>query len=310
MIHDKSLDYSNPSRLIFPSNFITLLEVLMHCIVVIALILFTGILKADGLSAGQSYRCVDSRGTFNSKAYCRAKRVDGRELVELNGKPSSTWERVTVVGVFDGELRYKGLACGEWFYVAFLTQERLLKPTDPASNPACETHPLVGKLFGKTPIAPISTNPLGENTIVAQTVDRLKHARLSRTTYAWTWPTDSKIITQGYDRSSHPGIDIDGTLTTRNYAVAPGVVVYAGWKNGHGNTVEILHASGHKTLYAHHSRIFVQEGEQVRGGQAIGMTGASGTVRGPYGTHLHFELTYRGQFLDPMVYLPRVSVSR
>ena len=84
---------------------------------------------------------------------------------------------------------------------------------------------------------------------------------------------------------------------------ASGVVTYAGWNSGgYGNLVEIEHADGSFTVYAHNHRILVREGQEVDRGEQVAEMGSTGFSTGP---HLHFEIHLSGQSaVNPMAYLP------
>ena len=112
----------------------------------------------------------------------------------------------------------------------------------------------------------------------------------------WVWPTDWRVITQ-YFGWKHTGIDVDGDYTTRSYAAADGVVVYAGWRNGYGSTVEIDHSNGIMTRYGHHSKLYVKKGDMVKAGDLLAQTGTTGRSTG---THLHFEVIKNGKFQNPL----------
>ncbi len=115
----------------------------------------------------------------------------------------------------------------------------------------------------------------------------------------WVWPTDWHIITQPFGWK-HTGVDIDGDYGTHSYAAAAGTVIYSGWRNGYGNTVEINHSGGVVTRYAHHSKLLVQAGDKVVVGQTIAVTGSTGRSTG---THLHFEVIVNGKFQNPLNYV-------
>lgn len=113
------------------------------------------------------------------------------------------------------------------------------------------------------------------------------------------WPTVQKRINQYY-KWRHTGLDINGTLKDATYAVDAGIVTYAGWnKSGYGNMILIDHGNGMVTRYAHHSKHFVQAGDQVTKGQSIGMVGSTGRSTGP---HLHFEIYMNGKRVNPLEY--------
>lgn len=100
-------------------------------------------------------------------------------------------------------------------------------------------------------------------------------------------------------RKMHWGIDFSAPSNTPIQATGAGKVIFAGRKSGYGNCVEIDHGYGYKTLYAHMSKIAVKRGEKVVRGQEIGLVGSTGTSTAP---HCHYEVTLRGQKVDPIQY--------
>jgi murein DD-endopeptidase MepM/ murein hydrolase activator NlpD len=102
----------------------------------------------------------------------------------------------------------------------------------------------------------------------------------------------------------HHGIDIGAPRGTDIAAAATGKVVFVGWQRGYGKTVILSHNKGrYKTLYAHLSKISVDNGSQVYVGSKIGDVGTTGRSTGP---HLHFELRDKRDIpVNPLKYLPR-----
>ncbi len=109
----------------------------------------------------------------------------------------------------------------------------------------------------------------------------------------------------------HQGIDAQGGERQPIFAVAAGTVVGGTWgtttrdRHGYGNQVEIAHADGFATRYAHLAEApIVQPGDHVAAGQLIGYMG--GSQRGDLGAlarHLHFEVTKKGVNVDPLAFL-------
>jgi murein DD-endopeptidase MepM/ murein hydrolase activator NlpD len=121
----------------------------------------------------------------------------------------------------------------------------------------------------------------------------------------YVWPAQG-VLTSGYGwrwGRMHRGIDIAGPVGTPIMAAASGVVVRSGWNSGgYGNLVDIRHADGSMTRYAHNSRLLVREGQQVRQGQQIAEMGSTGFSTGP---HVHFEVHLPNTgTVNPMAYLP------
>ena len=98
----------------------------------------------------------------------------------------------------------------------------------------------------------------------------------------------------------HSGIDFGAPRNTPLYTTAPGVVSFAGWRGRYGRVVEIDHGFGIKTRYAHLNKISVKKGEEVGIGVEVGLLGSSGRTTGP---HLHYEILFDGEPLDPMNFI-------
>lgn len=97
-------------------------------------------------------------------------------------------------------------------------------------------------------------------------------------------------------RQFHRGIDFAGAKDSPVFAVAGGIVVAAIEKSGYGNTVEIEHGNGYKTLYAHAAKLLVENGDVVKKGQQIAEMGSTGRSTGP---HVHFEVVRDGKHINP-----------
>ena len=105
----------------------------------------------------------------------------------------------------------------------------------------------------------------------------------------------------------HLGIDIAAVRGTRVAAPAAGRVTYVGRKFAYGLTVEIEHADGITTRYAHLRTALVRAGQPVVRGGAIATVGSSGLTSGP---HLHYEVAINGQQVDPLRFrMPQLSDS-
>ena len=101
----------------------------------------------------------------------------------------------------------------------------------------------------------------------------------------------------------HTGLDFPAPTGTLVTAAGRGRVVFAGWDSGgYGNSVVIEHPLGVRSLYAHLSRIGVNQGAAVAAGNTVGRVGSTGVATGP---HLHFEVRLRGATLDPLTALRR-----
>ena len=127
----------------------------------------------------------------------------------------------------------------------------------------------------------------------------------ARTDAGWQvslqWPAVG-AITSPFGRDGarwHPGLDIGILQSLDVRAAADGMVELAGYMpgyDGYGAIVAVRHREGYSTLYAHLLRPLVRPGQIVEAGEKIGIAGCTGWCTG---THLHFELRYRGHAIDP-----------
>lgn len=98
----------------------------------------------------------------------------------------------------------------------------------------------------------------------------------------------------------HTGVDFAMKPGNRLYATGDGVIESVKFELfGYGNQVIIDHGFGYKTRYAHMSTISVVEGMKVKRGECIGLSGNSGRSSGP---HLHYEVIYKGNHVNPANY--------
>lgn len=100
-------------------------------------------------------------------------------------------------------------------------------------------------------------------------------------------------------RRFHEGMDFTAPTGTDIFATGNGKVVYSGWKQGYGETVEIDHGFNYTTRYAHCSKRMVKVGQTVKRGDVIALVGNTGKSTGP---HLHYEVHYNGKPVDPRNY--------
>lgn len=127
-------------------------------------------------------------------------------------------------------------------------------------------------------------------------------------------PVEFSRISSGFSMRFHPilqtwrahkGTDFAATTGTPARTVGDGVVEFAGMQNGFGNVVFVKHANNQETVYAHLSKINVQQGQKVSQGQTIGLVGMTGWATGP---HLHFEVRVNGVQQDPMTMAKQSNV--
>ena len=96
---------------------------------------------------------------------------------------------------------------------------------------------------------------------------------------------------------AHHGIDYANATGTPIKAAFDGQVIFMGRKGGYGNTIILRHKDGYKTLYAHLSRFENSiRNSVVKKGTIIAYMGSTGRSTGP---HLHFGLSYYGEWINP-----------
>ena len=102
----------------------------------------------------------------------------------------------------------------------------------------------------------------------------------------------------------HEGLDFTANTGTQVIATAKGTVTRSGWDFGYGNVIEVQHAEGFSTRYAHLSKRIAQVGDTVDRGSVLGEVGSTGRSTGP---HLHYEVFIRDRVINPAQVLPRGS---
>jgi len=95
----------------------------------------------------------------------------------------------------------------------------------------------------------------------------------------------------------HGGIDIAAQSGEEVYPLKSGQVIFSGWAQGYGQTIIIDHGDGFVSKYGHNLANLVSVGTEVNADQAIALVGSSGKSTGP---HLHFEVLYQGEKIDPL----------
>ena len=109
------------------------------------------------------------------------------------------------------------------------------------------------------------------------------------------------VISQGYDPSIHPYIDIAAPEGSVVKATLDGTVIFAGWSDEAGHTIQIQHDGDIVSIYKHNEKLLKKAGDKVTAGTPIALVGNTGELT--TGDHLHFELWHKGQTVDPTLYI-------
>ncbi|GHT37418.1 hypothetical protein AGMMS49574_30080 [Bacteroidia bacterium] len=124
--------------------------------------------------------------------------------------------------------------------------------------------------------------------------------------YPVIFPVKEPHISSGFGKRKHPvyktqkfhtGIDFAEVRGAPVYATGSGVVIRKGYDSGYGFFIEIRHAGGFRSFYAHLSKTLVNTGDSVRIGKHIACVGNSGLTTG---YHLHYEIRKGNRFLNPI----------
>lgn len=105
----------------------------------------------------------------------------------------------------------------------------------------------------------------------------------------------------GYVRP-HRGLDFTAPKNSPVYATGDGKVINAEYSQSYGNVIYINHGFSFETRYAHLTNYIVKAGEKVKRGQIIGYVGSTGLSGG---SHLHYEILYKGDHINPINFFQR-----
>jgi murein DD-endopeptidase MepM/ murein hydrolase activator NlpD len=98
----------------------------------------------------------------------------------------------------------------------------------------------------------------------------------------------------------HQGVDLDLETGDTVVSAFDGVVRMSKTYYGYGNMVVVRHFNGLETLYGHLSKVLVEPGQTVKAGEVVGLGGNTGHS---FGSHLHFEIRFMGQPIDPSKFI-------
>jgi murein DD-endopeptidase MepM/ murein hydrolase activator NlpD len=119
----------------------------------------------------------------------------------------------------------------------------------------------------------------------------------------WILPMQRYTLTSFYGERwgrLHPGVDLGAPQGTPFNAVAAGKVILCRWNGGYGNNVMIDHGGGIITVYGHASKLLCKEGQTVKAGDQIALTGNTGHS---FGAHLHFEVREHDKPVEPLAFM-------
>ena len=109
------------------------------------------------------------------------------------------------------------------------------------------------------------------------------------------------VVSQSFDRTLHPWVDVTAPTGTAVMAVLDGTVVFAGWEEADGYTLAIQHRGDILSVYKRNEKLLKKAGDTVKAGTPVALVGSSGSLT--KGDHLRFELWYAGEAVDPAAYI-------
>jgi len=124
----------------------------------------------------------------------------------------------------------------------------------------------------------------------------------------YPWPVAGQVLTR-FGMQRHPqfktmifrrGIEIGAREGDTVRAISDGQVAFADWYKGYGKLLIVEHATGLYSLYGNLEQIALAKGDRVSKGQAVGLVGDTGSMKGP---KLYFEIRYKGEAQDPLAWL-------
>lgn len=116
------------------------------------------------------------------------------------------------------------------------------------------------------------------------------------------FPPVKGLVTNYFDPArGHFGVDLVADTNEAIKSTLDGTVIFAGWTLETGYTISIQHTNNLVTVYKHNSVLLKQEGNLVRAGEVIAIIGDSGMLS--TGPHLHFELWFNGNPVNPLDYI-------
>ncbi len=112
------------------------------------------------------------------------------------------------------------------------------------------------------------------------------------------------VVSAEYDPLKHPYLDISAPAGSPVVSVLDGTVVFAGWSDEMGYTIGVQHAGDLLTFYKRNQKLLKAVGDKVTAGTSIALVGQTGSAENATtGDHLHFELWYGGEPVNPVQYI-------
>ncbi len=110
------------------------------------------------------------------------------------------------------------------------------------------------------------------------------------------------LVTSSFNfKEEHLGVDVAAPENSSIKATLDGTIIYSGWTADGGYLIQIQHSHNLVSVYKHNSALMKKTGQFVKAGEVIAIIGNSGELT--TGPHLHFELWYNGNAVNPQEYM-------
>ena len=152
----------------------------------------------------------------------------------------------------------------------------------------------------------INLNPSKEDSLLREKVDKedkynLFESATSKVSFV-LFPPVKGTISEGYDvKNQHYALDIVVAIDTPVKATADGTIILAEWTTQTGYVTIIEHSNGLLSVYKHNASLTKHQGDLVKAGEVIAISGNSGELT--TGPHLHFELWSNGYSINPTTFI-------
>lgn len=148
----------------------------------------------------------------------------------------------------------------------------------------------------------LSTTPIDsqfrQEFEIGEQVDQLRLGRSSELLEIFFFSPITGLISRSYNLpEDHFGVDVVSKRNEPVMSVASGTVILSSWTQDSGYVIAIQHNSDLISIYKHNAELLKKTGNFVNGGEVIAIIGNSGDLTD--GPHLHFELWYKGNTVDP-----------
>jgi murein DD-endopeptidase MepM/ murein hydrolase activator NlpD len=244
---------------------------------------------------------LDCRGSWQQGGYAVC-RTDAGSTVSFNGDAIAPDDQGDFVIGFDRD-------AADMAEIIAATPSGLTSLRHPVSARSFSVQTITG-------LPPAQVSPDNPETLakIARDIEKktagfASHAALRGFTQPFLWPVQGRVsasygaqrVLNGEAKKPHYGVDIAAATGTPVIAPADGVVTLAETDmHFEGGLILIDHGQGLVTAYLHLSTLDVATGQNITQGTRIGTVGAKGRATGP---HLCWRMTWRGQHLDPSLWV-------